>query len=62
MAPPSAFMGVATKLNSRLAAPKPFCAALDTITPSRMSNFTTPPCMTMMPMASTENWRPSGTP
>lgn len=32
------------------------------IWPSIISNFTTTLCMTMMPMASTENWRPSGTP
>ena len=50
------------RLLSLLAAPKPFWAAWDTIWPSIISNFTTTLCMTMMPMASTENWRPSGTP
>ena len=62
MAVPRAFIGVAVRLNSLLAAPKPIWAEEDTMTPSSMSNCTTTLCMTMMPMASTENCSPRGTP
>lgn len=45
-----------------MAAPKPVCAALETMRPASMSNWTRTLCIVMMPNESTENWSPSGTP
>ena len=53
---------ILSRLLNLPAAPKPFCAAWETISPPRISNFTTTLCITMIPMASTENCRPSGSP
>ena len=62
IAAPRALSGVIMRVLTLFAAPKPFCAALETIAPSSMSNFTTQPCITMIPTESTENCRPSGMP
>ena len=55
IAEPRPLSGVISRLLTLFAAPKPFCAELETITPFSMSNWTTILCTTMMPIASTEN-------
>ena len=62
IAVPNALSGVIVSMWSRFAAPKPVCAALETIRPASMSNWTMTLCIVMMPIESTENWSPSGTP
>ena len=55
IAEPRPLSGVMRRLLTLLAAPKPFCAALETIALFSISNWTTMLCTTIMPMASTEN-------
>ncbi len=62
IAVPRPLSGVIRRLLSLFAAPKPFCAALETISPPSVSNCTMTLCITMMPMARTENCNPSGMP
>ena len=53
IAAPRPLSGVIRRLLSLFAAPKPFCAALETISPPSVSNCTMTLCITMMPMART---------